>query len=69
MFVYILKSDHVVLDSQSVCASLGKTILLLSASFSAMIAYILRSHGLSPAQFGMSIAIAFVQLMIRQSCW
>lgn len=35
--VYVFRDEHLVLDSQSVCSSLGKTILPLSAPFSAMI--------------------------------
>lgn len=60
--LYVFKDDHLALDNQRVCSSLGRTN-------SVVFCIGLRPHGLFPANFGMFIGFVLVQLMLDQSCW
>lgn len=63
-------ADHLVLDNQLVCSSMGKTIsATLSIPYLSIVLCIrLRSHELSPFHVSMSTGFVLVKFMFRQPC-
>jgi hypothetical protein len=68
--MYIFSNDHLVLESQLVCSSLGKAIFLTPRipQLLVILCIKLKPHGLFPVNFGICIVIDLVQIMVRLIC-
>lgn len=69
MYVYF-QSDHLALDNQLACSFLSKTTSCIPSfpQLSIVIWVGLRSCGLLPILFDMSVGITFCQLVFDHSC-
>lgn len=68
--MYVFKADDLVLNSQSVCSSMDKTVshAFRISQLPVLLSVLLSPHDLSFIHFGMTIISVFVQVVFRQSC-
>lgn len=69
--LYVFKDDHLALDNQRVCLSLGRTNSHAPIFTQVPVIFCigLRPPGLFPVNFGMFIGFVLVHLTFEQLCW
>jgi hypothetical protein len=68
----VFRADHLILNDQLVCSSLGKTFFfsILSILYLLVVLCVkLRIHGLYHVHFDMFFVVVLVQPTVRQTCW